>query len=285
MRRFKRTRDCLGVLFALAMACCYGAAPAWAQTPLRSIAFYYGSAPPVKLLMRFQFAVLEPDSGFVPASAPGRKTRWIAYVSVGEVESSRSYFSSIPQSWVIGHNTEWGSEIIDQGAPGWPAFFVDHVVAPLWKKGYRGFFLDTLDSYQLVATGDAQRERAQKGLIEVVKAMHKRFPRAILIANRGFELLPAVHKDIHAVVFESRFKGLNEAEGKYVDVPSDARVWLLGQAEVARQKYNLPVIAIDYCQPKDLKCSQDTVRRIRALNLVPYVGDGGLQTLNLAALN
>ncbi|MCI2810882.1 endo alpha-1,4 polygalactosaminidase [Eoetvoesiella caeni] len=258
----------------------FGVAPAWAQQPLRNIAFYYGAAPDVKSLQQFQFAVLEPDSGFVPAAARDKKTQWIAYISVGEVASSRSYYSAIPKSWVIGHNAEWHSEVIDQSAPGWPKFFVDNVVAPLWKKGYRGFFLDTLDSYQLVVKSDEQREQARKGLVAVIRAIHRRFPTAVLILNRGFELLPAVHNDIYAVAFESLFKGWSEANGKYIDVPSDARVWLLAQVNNVTTKYKLPVIAIDYCPPEDLQCSRDTVRRIGELNLIPYVGDGRLQTLS-----
>lgn len=280
-----RVRNSLRMLFGLTMTCCFGVAPTWAQQPLRNIVFYYGMAPQLKTLEQFQFAVLEPDSGFVPVSSPDKRTRWIAYVSVGEVASSRSYYASIPRSWVIGHNADWHSEIIDQSAPGWPRFFVDHVVAPLWKKGYRGFFLDTLDSYLLVTKSEEQRERARKGMVAVIRAIHRRFPTAVLILNRGFELLPAVRNDIYAVAFESLFKGWNEAEGKYIDVPSEARVWLLAQANNVMQKYNLPVIAIDYCPPKDLQCTRDTMTRIKALDLIPYVGDGRLQTLSPDILN
>ncbi|MGT2493986.1 hypothetical protein ACU4GD_34540 [Cupriavidus basilensis] len=34
---------------------------------------------------------------------------------------------------------------------------MDKVITPLWQRGFRGFFLDTLDSYQLVAKTDAER--------------------------------------------------------------------------------------------------------------------------------
>jgi uncharacterized protein (TIGR01370 family) len=278
----RKIRYGLGLLAGLVASLCFGGASANTMAAPRSIAFYYGKAPILKQLAQFEFAVVEPGHGFVPVHT-SHKTRWIAYVSVGEVNSSRDYYSAIPKSWIIGHNAEWSSDIIDQTAPGWPEFFVEHVIAPLWRQGYSGFFLDTLDSYQLVVKDAAQRQQNQEGLVAVIRAIHKRFPRAALILNRGFELLPEVHNDVYAVAFESLFKGWSESRGEYIDVSDTDREWLLAQASTVKQQYGLPVIAIDYCLPTNLQCSRDTVRRIRALGLVPYVGDGRLQTVNLAS--
>lgn len=260
-----------------------GAVFAQAATPLRNIAFYYGPHPVAADLGHFQFVVLEPDAGFLPAHLATKKTNVLAYVSVGEVTKVRSYYAAMPQSWLIGKNYEWSSEIIDQSAPGWPKFFVTHIIEPLWKRGYRGFFLDTLDSYQQVAKNEGERRRAQEGLVDVIMAIKHRFPRATLILNRGFELLPRVHDAVYAVAFESLFKGWDEASGKYVGVSASDRTWLLSQAAIVKNDYHLPVIAIDYCPPADLECASTTLRRIRELGLVPYVGDGRLQTLDLTA--
>ena len=86
-----------------------------------------------------------------------RRTRLAAYVSVGEVLPTRSYAKDIPAAWLIGENRAWGSRIVDQSQPEWPRFFTESVVAPLWDKGFRTFFLDTLDSYQLIAKTPEQR--------------------------------------------------------------------------------------------------------------------------------
>ncbi len=222
---------------------------------------------------------MEPGYAFEPSTA----ARWLAYVSVGEVHCSRNYHGDIPEHWIIGRNSAWQADIVDQGAPGWPAFFVERVIAPLWQRGYRGFFLDALDSCLLIADNDMQRERNQAGLVAVIRAIRERFADARLILNRGFELLPAVHGEIYAIAFESLFKGWNERRREYVDVPPGDRHWLLEQAGKARALYGLPVIAIDYCPPEDVLGARDTVERIRSLGFVAYVGDGRLQALNLAA--
>jgi hypothetical protein len=255
------------------------AAPPW------SIAFYYGAAEPrlPSQLLEFDLAVVEPGYGFEPSTAADTRTHWLAYVSVGEVHCSRNYHADIPEHWIIGRNSTWQADIVDQGVPDWPAFFVERVIAPLWRRGYRGFFLDALDSYLPITDNDAQRERNRAGLVAVVRAIRERFADAQLILNRGFELLPRVHGEIYAIAFESLFKGWNERRREYVDVPPADRHWLLEQAGMARALYGLPVIAIDYCPPEDVLGARDTVERIRSLGLVAYVGDGRLQALNLAA--
>ncbi len=250
-----------------------------------TVALFYGTNPPIAALSRFDAAVVEPDSGFDPkaqgASPAGDATRWFAYVSVGEVTPQRSYYEKMPKTWLTGNNAEWQSRVVDQTAPGWPAFFIDNVITPLWARGYHGFFLDTLDSYQLVAKTDSERARQQAGIVTVIRAIKARYPDAKLIFNRGFELLPEVHSLVYLVAFESLYSGWNQGQQKYVSVPQDDRDWLLAQTKTIHEHYKLPVLAIDYCAPADTQCARSTVEKIRASGVIPYVTDGGLITVGM----
>lgn len=246
-----------------------------------SVAFFYGEQVPVETLSRFDAAVVEPDSGFDPAAQPAGCTAWFAYVSVGEVTPQRPYYAAMPKAWLAGHNAAWASHVVDQDAPGWPAFYVKQVIAPLWRKGYRGFFLDTLDSYQLIAKTDVDRQRQQAGLVSMIRAIKTRYPQALLMFNRGFEILPQVHDLVYAVAFESLYSGWDQTKQSYTQVPQADRDWLLGQAKVIREQYRLPVISIDYCASGDEQCARDTVQKICKDGLVPYVTDGGLQTVGV----
>ncbi|AVA34819.1 hypothetical protein RN01_05875 [Cupriavidus sp. SHE] len=260
------------------------AALAQSPAPARvapSVAFHYGARPPVDMLQAFDVAVVEPDSGFDPRSAKTPNTAWFAYVSVGEVLPSRAYFKDIPKAWLSGSNDAWNARVVDQAADGWPAFYVDKVITPLWERGYRGFFLDTLDSYHLVAKTDADRARQEAGMVRVLQAIKARYPDAKLLFNRGFEILPQVHSLAYGVVFESLFRGWNQAQGTYTEVSQQDRDWLLNQARIVREQYGLPVISIDYCPPTDAQCRRDTARRIGALGITPYVTDSGLQTVGV----
>jgi len=273
-----------GIALALALGAATAAAapaPAAQTASMPSIALHYGARPPVDALQAFDIAVVEPDSGFDPRQAATPATAWFAYVSVGEVLESRPYFKDIPKAWFVGRNDAWNAPVIDQAADGWPAFYVDKVIAPLWQRGFRGFFLDTLDSYQLAARTDAERARQEAGLVRVIRAIKARYPEARLVFNRGFEILPQVHDLAYAVAFESLFRGWNQAQGRYVDVPQADRDWLLAQARTIREQYRLPVISIDYCPPADRRCARETAQRIRALGITPYVADPGLQTVGI----
>lgn len=249
------------------------------DTTLRSIAFFYGDPVPVERLARFDAVVVEPDGSFDPLANADVGPAWYAYVSVGEVAAGRPFYSSIPRRWIVGRNSTWNAAVIDQSAPGWPRFLVERIVEPLWRRGYRGFFLDTLDSYQLAAKTDAERAKQQAGLVAAIGAIKARFPEARLILNRGFDILPQVHDDVTAVAFESLFGGWDQGNRRYTDVPAGDRDWLLAQAATIRTRYGLPVISIDYCPPADDRCRRKVARSIRDLGIVPYVTDGALQSV------
>jgi uncharacterized protein (TIGR01370 family) len=248
---------------------------------VQSVAFFYGDQVPVEPLSGFDVVVVEPDSGFDPTAQGAGCTAWFAYVSVGEVTPQRQYYAAMPKAWLAGRNAAWASNVVDQDAPGWPAFYVKRVIAPLWRKGYRGFFLDTLDSYQLIAKTEVARQRQQAGLVAVIRAIKARYPQALLMFNRGFEILPQVHDLVYAVAFESLYSGWDQTKQRYTQVLPADRDWLLAQAKIIREQYRLPVISIDYCAPGDGQCARDTVQRICKDGLVPYVADGALMTVGV----
>ncbi|GAC1329495.1 MAG: bifunctional glycoside hydrolase 114/ polysaccharide deacetylase family protein [Collimonas sp.] len=223
--------------------------------------------------------MVDPDSDLTPSAAKTPNTQWLAYVSVGEVAPSRGYAKMIPQEWLIGHNNAWQSRLIDQAAPGWPDFFVKNVIAPLWGRGYRGFFLDTLDSYQLSATTPEARAKQQAGLAAVIKAIKTSYPDASLVLNRGFEILPQISGLVSAVALESLYRGWDQSGKRYTQVPENDRQWLLAQIKTIRENYGLPVISIDYCPPEDKACAEDAASKIEQLGVTPYITDGALSTV------
>lgn len=277
----RSTRLIFAALYALCPAPAARADTAAIDTvaPKLRVAFYYGTTPPVAQLGHYDIAVIEPDSGFQPREHPLPCTQWFAYASVGEITSERTYFAQLPRDWLMGRNANWASRVVDQSRAGWPAFFVHHVIDPLWAGGYRGFFLDTLDSYQLVTSTDADRERQREGIVRVIRAIKRSHPAAKLILNRGFELLPQIHDDVSAVAFESLYSGWDQVNSRYVVVPENDRNWLLSMAQNVKAQYGLPVISIDYCAPADAECASQTAASIAAHGIVPFVTDGSLQTL------
>lgn len=244
-----------------------GILPAFADT---AAAFYYGPDIPWSRLALYDYPVVEPDQADgVPSSVSDQ--RFYAYVSLGEVLPQRSYFSQIKPEWRLGKNRNWGSWVLDQSQPELRDIFVDKVFAPLWEAGYRGFFLDTLDSYQLGVTEDAARQRQREGLAALINAVSERYPDVRFILNRGFELMPMITATVDAIAAESLYQRWLPDKDSYQVVPDTDREWLLQQFLQVQKQFDVDGIAIDYAPPAEREQARKLARLIANHGLIPWV--------------
>jgi hypothetical protein len=200
--------------------------------------------------------------------------KMVAYVSVGEIEPWRKTKTPYHKDWVISKNKTWNSLIADLRKPAYQAFIFERI-ASLYKKGYRNFFLDTMDAYHVTAKDKELFKTQQKALVGFIHKLHKKYPSSKIIVNRGFELLEEIHNDIDAVVAESLLKRYNHAKKEYVDVPKADREWLLGNFQKAK-KYGLDVVSIEYTN-KSTKERITIAKEVKKLGFIAYVTDGLLQ--------
>lgn len=251
-----------------------------------SVAFYYGVAPPLKELSSFSAVIVEPGNLVVTPDMLDKnkklKSGLFAYISAGEVNTTRPYFPDIPASLILGENAAWSSVVVDQASPRWRSFFMSRVFVPLWRQGWRNFFVDTLDSYQLFALTDEARKAQQQGLILTIREIKRRYPEARLIFNRGFELFPEVAPSVYAIAAESLYRRYDAVRKAYVRVPEEDRAWLLEKLEKVRDEHQLPVISIDYIDPAATNlCAavRETAVRIRAKGFTPWITNGKVDSL------
>lgn len=252
----------------------------WPALAGDSLALFYGAQPPLSELRAYDHVVLEPDH--VPQAPSDALTRWYAYVSVGEVHPQRGYRADIPASWIIGRNSAWAADIIDQSQPEWPRFFLDKVITPLWQRGYRGFFLDTLDSYQLISHDAASRQQQEHGLLRVLQLIKQHYPQARLISNRGFELLPQAAPYIDMLVAESLYQGWDASKNQYRPVPAADREWLSSKLKQVQQQYHKPVGVIDYVDPAKREQAREVAKKISADGFIPWVSTPALDQLGIS---
>ncbi len=247
------------------------------SSPISSIAFYYGPNPPLNKLRMYDVIVVNPDQELIPRFYD---KQLYASVSIGEIIKDCYYCSKIKSSWLIGHNENWNSSIIDLANPEYQTFLIENVIKPLWDKGYRGFFLDTLDSYQITAKNKDEQKKQQDALISIIKRIKTQYPNANLIWNRGFEVLPQVHDDIEAVAAESLFAGWNNKTKQYYSIPQNERDALLKEfAEV--KKYHLPAISIEYLPPEKQNEAANIIDEVKKLDIIPWVTDNNISSVEL----
>lgn len=252
-----------------------------ASPALKNIAFFYGNDIPVDLLHNYDYSVIgQPD--LLDAKAYNDdNSEAVAYISLGEIDGKPK--GSPPKHWALGKNTAWHSVVVNLALKDWKKYYIKEYVGPLWKKGYRTFFLDTLDSYYLAPHADIKAQ--QQGLIQLILAIKKKYPQAKLIFNRGFEILPQLHQVAFAVTAESLFRSWDAHNKRYVPVSSENRAYLLSQFKTL-QKLKIPVIAVDYLPSNvDPKIAKAVVDKITALKIIPWVGNAALTNVGYSNIN
>ncbi|WP_156885323.1 endo alpha-1,4 polygalactosaminidase [Acidihalobacter ferrooxydans] len=254
---------------------------------LPSVALYYGNHPDMNRLQRFDWVVLQPQT--VQAQQLERPdTKLFTYISLGEVDKGTAAYKTLPSQCRIGQNKAWGSVIVDQSDPLCRRFYLHRIVDPLLKKGYLNFFFDTLDSYELVYPAHEAQQRSdyRRGLIRLIRAIHRRDPNGAFILNRGWNMMRALKNDgVVAVAAESLYRGWNENTKNYVRVSHADNRYLL---KMFRRTLNagLVPISISYL-PRTGPHAERLARRIGRHDVVPYVtnamltayGVGGVVTV------
>ena len=110
------------------------------------------------------------------------------------------------------------------------------------------------------------------GAVRLVKAIRRHYPDLTLMVNRGYDLLPAIERDVDAVLAESLYGTYDFATKRYRRVsPSDsaAQVALLRAARARRPKLSL--YALDYWDPADASGIASLYQAARASGFVSYV--------------
>lgn len=249
--------------------------------PGPSTAFFYGHPIPLELFQEYERVVVEADNLELDQIPDTSKAQVFAYVSVGEAERWRAGHAELPRQWFPGVNPNWNSDIADLTAPGWRNYILTQRVASLWDQGYRGFFLDTLNSYQIAYPDLAAQVAQKQALVNLIREIHQRFPGIQLLFNRGFELLPEVGDLAEGIVAESLYYTWDPASQRYEEVDEKDRAWLLERLREANRRYNLPVTVIDYLPPDQRELAREDAERIVAMGFTPWVANPALDVVGV----
>jgi hypothetical protein len=263
---------------ALLVAALPGAIQAAPARP--SVAFFYGKHVPVAELSQFDWVVVQPENLDAPGRAKLQRAgvQVFAYLSAGEDAPD-----AVDPAWVLGSNPAWSSAILNPAAAGWRGRVLERADA-LWNQGYRGLFLDTLDSYLAVLPGAEARRTAAAALAGIVRAIHQRHPEVKLFLNRGFEILDEVGSLAAGLATESLFRGWDAARKRYVEVQESDRNWLLGQLRQVQKRFGIPVVVVDYLPPSRRAEARAVARRIDALGFSPWVSTPSLDMLGVGSV-
>ena len=244
-----------------------------------SAALFYGEHVPIQELCMYDVVVVDPYSDFNPQTYCNTTSQALAYVSLGEVPTNSPYIKNIRSEWIIGKNKAWNNNhVIDQTQQGWQSFFLNQLIEPLWNKGYRGFFLDTLDSYRLAVDDPKLQQEQINNLANTIHLIKRRHPDAKIILNRGFELLPRIHSDINAVLIESLYNAWHQDKRAYEETPQKERDQLFVEINKIRAM-KLPIIIVDYLPPSEKDRAPILADSLAKQGFIPWITDSLLQSI------
>ena len=252
-----------------------------AGNPIRWLAFY-GATADESVLATYDIVVLDSAFQGSISRVADAGARVCGYLSLGEIRTSDSLLMYLDPVALLPENPDWpGTHRVDIRDPSWRSLVIDRRLPSLVSQGFTGVMLDTLDTPPYLEQLDPVRYRGMReAAIALVGIIRARWPELMIIMNRGYALLPDVVEKVDAVIAESLMTSPDPKTGGFVWVDSgqlELQVTLLKPA--ARRRPPLPILSLDYWDPRDARTIAEICRRERELGHHPYVATRSLDQI------
>lgn len=224
--------------------------------------------PKVENFKKFDFSIHGESSQANFASAQAAGKQFYGYISLGEVRANAPYLDAVRARGINfrGRNDEWNSYNVDLSDARWADFVIDTLAKAVVKKGYDGFFLDTLDTVETLMEDDPAHARSyRRGLVNLVQRLKAAYPAKKIITNRGFAVFDSLATTIDGMLVEELFQ-----EDDYSPRPSHEVAELLDRIAPVTAA-GLPVLIVDYVPRSELSLANKTAKRIARLGFYPCV--------------
>jgi hypothetical protein len=230
---------------------------------IRNYMVYYSKGRAAELA-HYDLAILQPDtlSRSQLKALRNKGVLTVAYLSIGEVEPEREWYTDgrYDSSWELGKNENWGSYFVDAGQPGWQKLMLD-LTHQYLDFGFDGVFLDTVDTVDLFP-------QTRAGMLALIETLRKTYPQALLIQNRGFNLLNDVASTLDAVMFEAYSTDYNFATQEY---SAQDNAQLANELFRLNQTSGLVILTLDYAPPSNPGLAARAVRASKNYGFIPSV--------------
>lgn len=232
---------------------------------------------------RFELLVLEPDHPRLIAPLRGPGASLLGYISLGEVERTRPYVSTLDDAGALfDPNPNWpDARRVDLRRRAWGELVLDRLIPDILQLGYDGIFVDTMDNAEAMEradpVGNAGMIAAGASLLRSIRA---RFPAIRIMVNRGYAVVPDAVGAFDILLAEAMASRWNFAERRYEMTPDSDWAWQAERLAAARRADpKLTLATLDYWEPDDRKIVAALYARERAAGFSPYVATLALDRL------
>lgn len=232
-------------------------------------------------LSRFQMGIL--DSEYYPHFEQIRhRFLAIAYISFGEASDYRQYWDKIKdREFVLEENPNWqGDFYVDIRHEDWQNLILHEEIPAVLEKGFKGIFMDTLDTAIFLEDQDPEKYQGSKtALISLIQQIKAKYPDIYLISNNGFDILPEIAPYLDGVLAEDIFYMIDFKNGGYKPVPENERLHKISILKNIMEKFHLPVFTVDYVSQSNRKTIQWVKKESKKQGFRPYIAEKGLNRI------
>lgn len=242
---------------------------------LKNFVIYYGLSEGANAFKPFDLVVLESSYTKIVKELKKGDKIVLAYISIGEVNSSRSYFPYLKEKkLLLENNPNWPDAfLIDIRNPEWGTYIIETLIPAILKDGFDGIFIDTLDSPIEKERANPQKfEGMKNSAVNIIEKARLKFPEMKIMLNRAYVIAPEVATSIDYILGESVCNTYDFSSKKYVPVDDEAsanQVKSLG--ELKKKNPRLEVMTLDYCDEKDQPRRREIYKKEKENGFIPYV--------------
>ena len=234
-------------------------------------AVYYGDTAKPKAFTAYELVVLDRLYPYSLKRLKKNETKVIAYVSLGEITVNDPWYAEAKAGGLLLHeNSGWkGSYVVDIRNPLWQKIIIEEVLPPLVSRGFNGFMLDTLDSALVL---EKDKPGMGKAAIQLVQMIRETYPAAVIIQNRGYEVLQETAPMLNYVLAESTFTNFDSARRKHVLREPVDQEYALNYIHKAQAKApGMRLLGLEYWDPEDKKTQEQIKEKMSKNNMLPYI--------------
>ena len=245
------------------------------KKPLKSFAVYYGSDEGANAFKDFGLVVLESSYSKIVDELKKENKVVLAYLSLGEVNSSREYFADMKEKGLLlENNPNWPEAfLIDIRKPEWGTRVIDMLIPEILNKGFDGIFIDTLDSpIEKERISPGKFNGMKKSAASIIEKARRNYPNMKIMLNRAYGIASDVAPYVDYILGESVCNTYDFSTKKYSPVDDkDYEYQLKILADMKKNNPGLKVMSLDYCDDKDRSLRREIYRKQRKNGFIPYV--------------
>lgn len=197
----------------------------------------------------------------------------LGYVSLGEVDTNRSYFTELQKQGFLGINPNWNSHYLNLEDAETRRILIDSAAAGVMGKGADGLFLDTIDA----VAPYTERKHLKDEMLNLISSLRSEFPDSWIMQNAGLFMVDKTSALIDGLLIEGIATDYNFAAGEYLLRPDEEYNERLNYLRIQIGATGLPVYMVEFAESENMKTGISA--RLDSLNYPYFISNIGLSSL------